>query len=76
MSLEKRFEDLPEGIESDDIKELRSAILRLQKQLKQAKERNEDLVFATNQAAYDAMLTFGKIVPVPEVIVDKRKSQK
>ena len=37
MSLEKRFEDLPEGIESDDIKELRNVILRIQKQLKQAK---------------------------------------
>ena len=75
MSLEKRFEELPDGIESDDVKELRSAMLRLQKQLKQSKERNEDLVFATKQAAYDAMLTFGKVVPVPEVKVDKRKGK-
>jgi hypothetical protein len=73
MSLEKRFEDLPEGIESDDIKELRNVLLRIQKQLKQAKERTEDLVATTHQAAYDAMLTFGKITPIPEVIVDKRK---
>ncbi len=73
MSLKDRFEELPEGIESDDNKELRQAMLRLQKQLKQSKERNEDLVFATRQAAYDAMLTFGKITPVPPIAIDKRK---
>ncbi len=75
MSLKDRFDEMPEDIESDDVKELRSAMLRLQKQLKQSKERNEDLVFATKQAAYDAMLTFGKIVPVPEVKIDKRKTK-
>jgi hypothetical protein len=73
MTLKDRFEEMPEGIEGDDVKELRQAMLRLQKQLKQSKERNEDLVFATRQAAYDAMLTFGKITPVPPVAIDKRK---
>jgi hypothetical protein len=29
MSLEKRFEELPDGIESDDIKELRSVNVAL-----------------------------------------------
>ena len=75
MSLKDRFDEMPEDIESDDVKELRSAMLRLQKQLKQSKERNEDLVFDTKQAAYDDMLTFGKIVPVPEVKIDKRKTK-
>jgi hypothetical protein len=75
MSLKDRFEEMPDDIESEDVKELRSAMLRLQKQLKQSKERNEDLVFATQQAAYDAMLTFGKIIPVPEVKIDKRKTK-
>jgi len=73
MSLKNQFDEMPEDIESDDVKELRQAMLRLQKQLKQSKERNEDLVFATRQAAYDAMLTFGKITPVPEIKFDKRK---
>ena len=73
MSLEQRFEEMPEGIESDDVKELRNALLRVQKQLKQAKERTEDLVLTTHQAAYDAMLTFGKIAPVKEPALDKRK---
>jgi hypothetical protein len=75
MSLKKTFEEMPEGVESSDVKELRQAMLRLQKQLKQSKERNEDLVFATRQAAYDAMLTFGKIDPVPTTQIDKRKAK-
>ena len=75
MSLKDQFDDMPEGVESNDVKELRQAMLRLQKQLKQSKERNEDLVFATRQAAYDAMLTFGKIPPVPAVTIDKRKAK-
>jgi hypothetical protein len=75
MSLEDQFAEMPEGVESNDVKELRQAMLRLQKQLKQSKERNEDLVFATRQAAYDAMLTFGKIPPIPAITVDKRKAK-
>jgi hypothetical protein len=75
MSLKDQFEEMPDGIESEDVKELRNALMRVQKQLKQSKERNEDLVFATKQAAYDAMLTFGKVMPVPEVKIDKRKTK-
>lgn len=75
MSLKDQFDEMPEGVESNDVKELRQAMLRLQKQLKQSKERNEDLVFATRQAAYDAMLTFGKIAPVPAITIDKRKAK-
>jgi hypothetical protein len=72
MSLDKRFADLPDGIESDDIQELRQAMLRIQKQLKQAKERTEDLVHSTYQGAYDAMLTFGKIPLAVVPPADKR----
>jgi hypothetical protein len=75
MSLKDKFEELPDDIESNDIKELRSAMLRLQKQLKQAKERTEDLVHTTHQAAYDAMLTFGKITPIKDPVKDKRESK-
>ena len=56
MTLKDRFDEMPEGIEGDDVKELRQAMLRLQKQLKQSKERNEDLVFATRQAAYLSLI--------------------
>ena len=66
---------MPEGIDSENVAELRQALLRLQKQLKRSKERTEDLVEITQQAAYDAMLTIGKIPPVPEVVPDKRKTK-
>ena len=75
MSLKDKFEELPDDIESSDVKELRSALLRVQKQLKQAKERTEDLVHTTQQAAYDAMLTFGKITPVQQPSPDKRSAK-
>jgi len=73
MTLEDRFAELPEGVESSDVVELRNALIRVQKQLKQAKERTEDLVLTTHQAAYDAMLSMGKVQPVRDVVADKRK---
>jgi hypothetical protein len=75
MSLEEQFNEMPEGIESKDVKELRQVILRLQKQLKKAKERTEELVETTHQAAYDAMLTYGSIKTVESPAIDKRKSK-
>jgi hypothetical protein len=75
MSLDDQFKNMPPEIESQDVKELRSALMRLQKQLRQAKERTQDLVEATHQAAYDSMLTMGKILPVSEPLVDKRKAK-
>jgi hypothetical protein len=71
MSLEDSLSNLPEGIESEDVKELRNALFRLQKQLLKAKTRNEDLVEATHQAAYDAMLAMGPLKPVVEPKVAK-----
>jgi hypothetical protein len=65
MTLQSQFDDLPEGIESQDVKELQAAMIRLQKQLKAAKERTEQLVDATYQGARDAMISMGKIDPVP-----------
>jgi hypothetical protein len=73
MSLKDAFEEMPEDIESSDIKELRQAMLRLQKQLKKAKERTEELVETTHQAAYDAMLTMGKYPPIQPPVINKSK---
>ena len=73
MTLEQRFSDLPEGIESDDVKELRQALVRVQKQLKDAKNRTEELVEATIQSAHDATLSMGPIKPVQPPTADKRK---
>jgi len=75
VSLEEQFNEMPEGIESNDVKELRQVVLRLQKQLKKAKERTEELVETTQQAAYDAMLTYGSIKPIPPLEPDKRKTK-
>jgi hypothetical protein len=75
MSLEDQLKNLPDEIESQDVKELRQALMRLQKQLRQSKERTQDLVEASHQAAYDAMLTMGKIQPVAAPVIDKRKAK-
>lgn len=75
MSLEDRFADLPEGVESSDVVELRNALIRVQKQLQKQKQRTDELVEASHQAAYDAMLSMGKIPPVRDVITDKRKTK-
>lgn len=78
MTLEKQFNNLPEGIESENVEELRSALIRTQKQLLKAKARTEELVTATQQAAYDAMLSMGPLQPVQAPKLnkgDKRKAE-
>jgi hypothetical protein len=75
MSLEEQINNLPEGIESSDVKELRAVIMRLQRQLLKAKTKTDDLVEATHQAAYDAMLTYGPIPEIKEPPADRRKSK-
>jgi len=77
MSLEDKFNALPEGIESEDVAELRRALMRVQKQLLQAKQRTDELVEVTHQAAHDATLAMGPITPVkaPELIKHKKKPE-
>jgi hypothetical protein len=64
MSLDKHFSELPEGIESNDVTELRKALMRTQKKLMETKQKVDDLVEATHNAAYDATLSVGPINPV------------
>jgi hypothetical protein len=70
MSLEDKFKELPEGIESNDVAELRKALIRVQKQLLKTKQKTDELVEATYQASYDAMLTLGAVpsIPAPTLI--------
>lgn len=75
MGLEDRLNEFPEGIESSDVTELRNALIRVQKQLQKTKQRTDELVEATQTAAYDAMLSMGKIESVPKYVQDKRKSK-
>lgn len=75
MSLKDSLDKMPEGIESLEIKELRMALMRLQKKLIQSKQRVDDLVEATFNAAYGAQLTMGAIVPVPTPVIAKVKGK-
>jgi hypothetical protein len=59
--------------EPDDVKALRAALRRTQAQLLQAKDRTEHLVEVTRSAAFDAMITLGKVPPVPPIIRDRRR---
>lgn len=75
MSIKSRIEDLPEGIENAEMKELRQSMLRLQKKYSQLKNDRLDLTEAVYQGAKDAFLTMGKIPPVLSPVVDKRKGK-
>jgi len=75
VSLSDRLSDIPEGIESDDVIELRKALMRVQKQLLQAKDRTDQLVEVTHQAAHDAVLGMGAIKPVAERSLPKGKKK-
>ena len=61
MSLRDQLENIPPEL-PEEVIELRQIIVRQQKQLKKAKERTEDLVETTHQAAYDAMMSMGKSI--------------
>jgi hypothetical protein len=61
--------------ESDDLKALRRALNRAQRQLAEAKARDEHLVEATLQGAHDAMLALGRIPAVTAPAKDKRKGR-
>lgn len=75
MSLSDRIDELPEGIESKDVEELRKALLRKQRELLEMKQRDKGLVEATFQGAYDAMLALGPIKPVPAPQLPKAKGK-
>jgi hypothetical protein len=75
MSLQDKFDELPEGIESSDVIELRKALMRTQKKLMETKQKVDDLVAATHTAAYDATLAAGKIENVPEPKLEKNKKK-
>lgn len=65
----------PPQEETDDVKALRKALTRAQRQLAEAKSRDEHLVEATFQGAHDAMLALGKIPPITAPTRDKRKGR-
>jgi hypothetical protein len=74
VSLDKDLEKLDKEADPE-IAELRKALQRTQKQLQQAKQRTDELVEATIQASYDAVLAIGKLPEVKTPEIDKRKSK-
>jgi hypothetical protein len=75
MSLKDKLDEVPEGIESSDVLELRRALMRIQKKLIQTKQKVNDLVEATHQAAYDATMAAGPISPIPEPKISSLKKK-
>jgi len=77
MALDDHLNDLPEGIESTDVVELRRALMRTQKKLLQTKQKIDELVEVTRTAAYDAQLSAGPIPPVaePNILKSKKKAE-
>jgi hypothetical protein len=74
MSLSDRLKDMPEP-ESQDVAELRRALLRAQKTIADLKRNKEDFTQAVVDAAHDAMLSRGAVPPVPAPAKDTRKKR-
>lgn len=64
-----------EAPEPEEIKNLRAALVRTQKQLLEAKDRTEHLTQVVHEAAYDAMLAMGPLRTTAAPVKDKRKGR-
>lgn len=70
------LEDLePPVEESEEMKALRRSLVRAQKQLAEAKAKDEHMVQATLQGAMDAMIALGKVPAITAPPRDKRKGR-
>lgn len=58
---------------NEESSHLREANIRLQRQLREAKSRNERLVDAVYDGVRDALVALGPVAPVPTPAKDKRK---
>jgi hypothetical protein len=74
MSLSKRLNEIPEP-ESQDVVELRKALLRSQKTIADLKRNKEDFTQAVVNAAHDAMLSAGAMPAVPAPKKDPRNKR-
>lgn len=63
-TIKKSLEDMPEGIESQDVKELQKTLMRVQRQFSDHKKKRDDFTQAVVQAAHDAMLSAGPMLPI------------
>ena len=68
------LEDLtPPEPETDEMKLLRKSLRNAELSLMKAKDRTHQLVEATYQASFDAMVALGRVEPVPSAPKDRRK---
>lgn len=74
MSLKDRLGEIPEP-ESQEVIELRRALMRSQKTIADLKRNKEDFTQAVVNAAHDAMLSRGAVPPVPTPEKDTRKKR-
>ncbi len=74
MSLDKDLTEL-DSESNLEIAELRKALQRAQKDLQKAKQRTDELVDATIQSCYDAILAQDKSLPITAPIIDKRRTK-
>ena len=74
MSLKDRLGEIPEP-ESQEVIELRRALMRSQKTIADLKRNKEDFTQAVVNAAHDAMLSRGVVPPVPTPEKDTRKKR-
>lgn len=74
MSLDKDLNELNSEANSE-IAELRKALQRAQKDLQKAKQRTDELVDATIQSCYDAILAQDKLPPIIAPATDKRRNK-
>ena len=64
--------DLSEFHGLTELEELRKANATLQRQLRRAKAKTDDLVAATIQGSHDAMVALGPVAKIPKPRADKR----
>jgi hypothetical protein len=70
----RMLQDL-DPVDENDKESLRRALERTQRQLREAKQRDEHLVQATLTGAYDAMLSYGPLKPVTAPKRSKRGTE-
>jgi hypothetical protein len=68
------LEDLtPPEPETDEMKLLRKSLRNAELSLMKTKDRTHQLVEATFQGSFDAMLSLGRVVPISPAVKDRRK---
>ena len=74
-AISKTLSELPEGVESQELTEVKNALMRTHKQLLDGKKRGVEYVNAVHQGAFDAMVVLGRVKEVEPPKKDTRKAK-